>query len=314
MNSDFQLLLFLILTAVTLSCTSESPEQSPQFNASDTTHSLQVVSGSVDRYHIESQFIDARNVDIWLPGNYSSDKKYSVVYMHDGQMLFDSTQTWNGQEWKVDETVSTLMKNDQIEDIIVVGIWNNEEERHAEYFPEKAIDNINQPERDSLLQLLATPPKADNYLKFLTDELKPFIDKSYATSTDPEHTFVMGSSMGGLISIYAISEYPGIFGGAACMSTHWIGSFEPNDVIPGAINKYLQNNLPEAGDHKIYFDHGTETLDASYPPYQDLIDQTMRSKGYTKDNWQSRSFAGADHSEDSWAQRLEIPLQFLLSK
>lgn len=314
MTSTFQRLLFFFLVPVTLACTSEAQDQSSEFNATDTTHNLQVAAGTVDRYHIQSQLIDARNVDIWLPDNYSSDKQYSVVYMHDGQMLFDSTQTWNGQEWKMDETVSTLMKNEKIQDIIVVGIWNNGEERHAEYFPEKAIGNISSPERDSLLQLLSTPPKADKYLKFLTSQLKPFVDQNYATYPDREHTFVMGSSMGGLISIYAISEYPEYFGGAACMSTHWIGSFEPNDKIPGAINEYLKKNLPEAGNHKIYFDHGTETLDASYPPYQDLIDQTMKSKGYTVEDWQSRTFSGADHSEDSWARRLEVPLQFLLKK
>lgn len=311
MNSDFQLLLFLILTAVILSCTSESREQSPQFNATDTTHSLQVASGSIERYYVESKFVDSRNVDIWLPENYSEGNHYPVLYMHDGQMLFDSTQTWNNQEWKVDEVAGNLIANNKIPPVIVVGIWNNGDQRFAEYFPEKAINYIPKVQRDSLMKLGPVELKADNYLTFLVKELKTFVDSTYSTKSGAEHSYLMGSSMGGLISIYTLSEYPDVFGGAACLSTHWVGSSEAATIIPKAINDYLETNLPAPGSHRIYFDHGTATLDSLYPPYQDIIDQTMRQKGYTSDHWISREFDGADHSEKSWSARLEIPLQFL---
>ncbi len=306
-------LLIVILPGL-LSCSSEDRGDARVFSATDTTHNLQVSSGKIDRYYTESQFIDGRNVDIWLPENYSPDKQHSVLYMHDGQMLFDSTKTWNKQEWQVDEIAGDLIKKNQIIDLIVVGIWNNNNQRYAEYFPQKAIENISPAKRDSLMELFPGKPQADQYLQFLVKELKPFVDQNYATYTDKQHTFLMGSSMGGLISIYAVSEYPEVFGGAACLSTHWIGSFESNDTIANAINSYLDKNLPDPTDHKIYFDHGTETLDAHYPPYQDLIDQTMKKNGYTVGNWMSREFSGADHSEHSWSQRLHIPLTFLFGK
>ena len=106
---------------------------------------------------------------------------------------------------------------------------------------------------------------ADNYLKFLVDELKPFIDETYPTQSDRDNTFVIGSSMGGLISAYAIAEYPDVFGGAACMSTHW-------PVGDGVVVQWLNDHLPSAGTHRVYFDHGTETFDAEYEPYQQQMD------------------------------------------
>lgn len=84
-----------------------------------------------------SKFVDARNVDIWLPPGYQTDKKYPVLYMHDGQMLFDSTTSWNKQEWGVDEVLGQLIAKNQIEPLIVVGVFNSNQNRHIDYFPQK---------------------------------------------------------------------------------------------------------------------------------------------------------------------------------
>ncbi len=147
---------------------------------------------------------------------------------------------------------------------------------------------------------------SDDYLKFLVNELKPFIDKTYQTQPDRESTFVIGSSMGGMISDYAIAEYPNVFGGAACLSTHW-------PLGDGAVITWYKDHWPAAGVHRIYFDHGTETLDAQYEPYQLNMDEVMRSKGYRSgEDWISRRFDGADHSPRAWRERLHIPLIFLL--
>lgn len=309
-------ILFLILiSALSLPLVSGCTfKEKRSVSAVKKEHKLKVASGHIERYHLSSKYIDSRNVDIWLPPDYSSDKQYSVLYMHDGQMLFDSTKTWNNREWKVDETIGQLLKNNKIQDVMVVGIWNNNELRHAEYFPEKAVNYLSKQKQDSLIPSSDYEFLADNYLRFLVTELKPFVDSTYSTHKDMEHTYLMGSSMGGLISIYGISEYPDVFGGAACLSSHWIGTMEANDAIPNAINQYLKENLPSPDSHKIYFDHGTETLDANYPPYQKLVDRTMKGKGYNSDNWMSREFPGDDHSEKSWSNRLHIPLTFLLKK
>jgi predicted alpha/beta superfamily hydrolase len=121
--------------------------------------------------------------------------------------------------------------------------------------------------------------------------------------------------MGGLISLYAICEYPKVFGGAACMSTHWLGTFSTeNNPIPAAFMAYLKNNLPSPKNHKIYFDYGSKTLDSLYQPYQQQVDAVMKAKGYTAKNWMTKQFIGADHSEKSWNKRLDVPIVFLLGK
>jgi enterochelin esterase-like enzyme len=268
--------------------------------------------GKIQRFHLISTFVDNRNIDVWLPEGYNDSKKYAVLYMQDGQMLFDSTTTWNRQEWKVDETMSRLIGEEKIRPTIVVGIWNNGPKRHAEYFPQKVINTLPEEARMALDSLMPGGPKADDYLKFLVNELKPFIDKTFSTDTSSLNNFICGSSMGGLISLYALCEYPKVFSGAACLSTHWPATFRANDIIPASIIRYAEENLPPPALHKIYFDHGTETLDALYPPHQKSMDRVMKTKGYDASHWMTRIFPGTAHTEHAWADRLELPLQFLL--
>jgi enterochelin esterase-like enzyme len=121
--------------------------------------------------------------------------------------------------------------------------------------------------------------------------------------------------MGGLISMYAICEYPKVFGGAACLSTHWPGIFSmERNPVPEAFVSYMKMNLPDPKSHKIYFDYGDQTLDAMYPPLQKKVDVVMQDKGFKEKNWITQYFPGKDHSEKSWNERLAIPLGFLLRK
>lgn len=283
---------------------------------------IHVSSGTLKRYeNFSSKFVAARNIDVWLPDNYSSEKKYAVLYMHDGQSLFDSTTTWNHQEWSVDETMAKLMKENKIKDCIVVAVWNVPRQRFADYFPQKIIDSIPEPTRTTILtKQINGRPSADNYLRFLVTELKPFIDSVYSTNKDVSNTFIMGSSMGGLISAYALCEYPDIFGGAACLSTH--SPLAAPDLIndstdinvAGKFRDYLYAHLPKANTRKIYFDYGDRTLDSLYKPYQIAIDALMDKKGWKDAYWETKFFPGENHSETSWAKRLDIPVLFLLRK
>lgn len=285
---------------------------------------VQVSSGKIERIeNFSSQFVTSRNVDIWLPKTYDARQKYAVLYMHDGQMLFDSTSTWNKQEWGVDEHLTALQNDTLYKPTIVVGIWNGGKTRHSDYFPQKPFESLPQSYQDSLLQikrnddfLFENKIQSDQYLKFIVTELKPYIDTHYSTYGDLDNTFIAGSSMGGLISLYAICEYNNIFGGAACLSTHWPGVFKSDDErIPKAFVHYLEFFAPCAMNHKIYFDYGTETIDAWYEPYQLMIDQAMLDSGFSQDkSFKSLKFEGADHSEKAWKARLAIPLQFLLHK
>ncbi|GAB3917467.1 alpha/beta hydrolase [Mucilaginibacter boryungensis] len=280
-----------------------------------------VSSGAIQHIaNFPSKYVPARNVDVWLPDGYSPLKNYAVVYMQDGMALFDAGIMWNKQEWGVDETMGRLIADGKIKDCIVVGIWNGNANRHSEYFPQKPFEMLTARQQDSLYsipagngKLFAEKIQSENYLKFMVHELKPYIDSHYATFTDATNTYVMGSSMGGLISLYAICEYPKVFGGAACLSTHWPGLFTVNNnPVPAAFMAYLRKYLPSPKNHKIYFDHGDATLDAMYQPYQQQVDEIMKKKGFSANNWLSKEFPGADHSENSWRKRLDEPMVFLL--
>lgn len=284
---------------------------------------LQVSAGSVERIkNFPSRFVPPRNIDVWFPEGYPSAGRYQVLYMHDGQMLFDGATTWNKQEWGVDETMQRLIDQDSIPETIVLGIWNSGDNRHAEYFPQKPfmelseeIGEMYEKENEKKKRLFSNTVYSDDYLKFIVQELKPFIDSTYATRPEREATFIAGSSMGGLISWYAVTEYPEVFGGAAAISTHWpgIGPTE-NNPVPAMFLGYLRDNMPAPGTHKFYFDYGTKTLDALYAPHQVKVDSLMAEMGYSKENWLTRKFEGADHSENSWKKRFAIPIKFLLKK
>jgi enterochelin esterase-like enzyme len=284
-----------------------------------------VVGGKLQRHeNFSSAWVTSRNVDVWLPEGYTSSKKYNVLYMHDGQMLFDSTTTWNKQAWEVDDVIGELLQQQKIKDLIVVAVWNGGVTRHADYFPQKPFEGLSQAEKDNIYIAARANGasvfkdykiQSDNYLKFLVKELKPFIDKNYSVYKDRSHTFIAGSSMGGLISLYAVCEYPKTFGGAACLSTHWPGIFTmENNPVPNAFFRYMKSKLPNPKTHKIYFDYGDATLDALYPPLQQKADEVMKEKGFTGVNWTTKFFPGEDHSEKAWNKRLHIPLTFLLGR
>ncbi|MEM7161367.1 MAG: alpha/beta hydrolase-fold protein [Bacteroidota bacterium] len=294
-------LTFYALFFLLFACASPSPQEKKA-----NLHHLQLGAGSVERIvAFENQYVSPRNIDVWLPESYSSDNKYAVLYMHDGQMLFDSTSTWNKQEWKVDEIVNGLIQTKAIRECIVVGIWNGGPNRRADYFPQIPFESLSDSIQDEIYgverhgqSLMAIKVNSDNYLKFIVNELKPIIDRRYSTLKESENTFIAGSSMGGLISMYAICEYPETFGGAACLSTHWPGVEEiEGAIIPEAFANYLKEHLPSPSKHRIYFDYGTETLDALYAPWQSQIDTIFFNSAYSEENWQSKKFPGADHSE-----------------
>jgi len=322
-------LVYVLILLVAFSCKNEKETNIELFQNietdvivnRDTLVFLDSATGALSKYiEFPSKYIKPRPVDVWLPKNYTINKKYSVLYMHDGQMLFDSSTTWNKQEWKVDEWATKLVDVGKTKDFIVVAIHNIPQIRWQDLFPQKAINFLSKEERSTLKNLSGKRNEiknfnGDNYLKFIVEELKPVIDSTYSVHPDKENTFVMGSSMGGLMSMYAISEYPNIFGGAACVSTHWVGGAPREDnPYPEAIFKYMEANLPKAGSHKLYFDYGNKTLDQHYPQYAPRVNEILKAKGYTEVDSKNLFFEGTDHSENSWDKRLDQPLTFLIGK
>jgi predicted alpha/beta superfamily hydrolase len=280
--------------------------------------------GRIERLdNFQSRFVEARPIDVWLPADYSPEKRYAVIYMHDGQGLFDADTAWNKQAWNVHLALSRLVREGRVQEAIVVGIPNGGSLRYSEYFPQKALALAPAEVRaDYVHRAQLDKPLADAYLRFLVDEVKPAIDQRYATRRDPSGTFVMGSSMGGLISLYAVCEYPQVFGGAAALSTHWVGRPTQwgtpdrlqNASLPLAAFNYLQGHLPSANSHRLYMDHGTTGLDATYAMHQKIVDAIGKEMGYDAAHWQSRVFEGAGHTENDWAARVEGPLVFLLGR
>jgi predicted alpha/beta superfamily hydrolase len=256
-----------------------------------------------------SQYVQSRPVDVWLPPGYDdSDAAYPVIYMHDGQNLFNPRTSYSGADWGIDEALNGLIREGATAGAIVVGVWNSGENRLREYMPEKFVRrSVKQRLRALFTARLRGVPYSDAYLQFLVKEVKPFIDNIYRTLPDPAHTSVMGSSMGGLISLYALEEYPDVFGRAGCVSTHWPAGGD-------ALVDSMAAALPPPGCHKLYFDYGTETTDAPYEPLQRRMDHHLATAGYTPGvDWLTKKFPGADHSERAWRERVALPLRFLLT-
>ncbi|HEV8197407.1 MAG TPA: alpha/beta hydrolase-fold protein, partial [Gemmatimonadales bacterium] len=254
-----------------------------------------------------SRFVAPRNVEVWLPPGYTGHpaERYPVLYMHDGENVFDPATSFGGVDWAADETMTRLIRERKVRPAIVVAIWNTAK-RYQEYMPQKPLAGTTSHSTGFGSTMQNSEIISDDYLKFLVTELKPFIDKTYRTRPGRADTFTMGASMGGLIAAYAMTEYPDVFGGAACLSTGW-------PVADGAVIPYLARHAPDPRTHRFYFDLGTATLDSLFPPWQARADSALHAAGYANGrSYLSRTFPGAEHNERAWRDRLEVPLVFLL--
>lgn len=294
------LLTIIVAMIAAVAASAQSPQKATQ--------------GNLDYYpDFKSELYHPCNITVWTPSDYSDEQGYAVLYMHDGQMLFDQTTTWNHQTWNVDSVADAMQSNGSTRPFIVVGI-DNTSRRLYEYIPRKVLDYL--PPTDTLL---ARYPKneftSDDYLKFIVSELKPFIDSTYSTLSDRENTAIMGSSAGGLISLYAICEYPEIFGAAACLSTHIAmipdASLSAIPIWAKSLQDYLNDNIPTANTCKIYMDHGDLSIDQLYVPYQPQINSIFESKGWDALHFNAHYYPNTTHSETDWQQRLHIPLTYI---
>ena len=224
-----------------------------------------------------------RDIIVWLPPSYNDDmgKRYPVLYMHDGQNIMNPKTSFNGTDWRVDETLTKLIEEDKIEEVIVVGIYNTSD-RLEEY---------------------SDSEKGKKYIRFVIDEVKTFVDLRYRTLRDRKNTAVMGSSMGGLISFLMAWNHPDVFYKAGCLSS----SFHYNsDKAIDMVKKYSGKKKRI----KVYIDHGEDGLVKGQKMFSELT-----AKGYTDGKDIDYYYApGAEHNENAWAERLERPLLFLFKK
>ena len=228
----------------------------------------------------------ARNVAVLLPKKYEQDseRRYPVLYMHDGQNCFDPSTSFAGVDWQVDEVVDTLTEQGALQELIIVFV-NNTDDRNKEY---------------------SDLPEGRAYINFLVQELKPFIDTTYRTLPEREHTAVMGSSFGGRVSFLCYLYYPNVFSKAGCLSI----SLQEN--ITKRFAELLENNDFNTDDSKLYFDTGNEYRSRSYKSaWADLNKLVLKSRFIENENVLFRIYEGHDHSEKSWAKRVHVPLLFL---
>ena len=227
-----------------------------------------------------------RRVWIYLPLSYnSSTKKYPVLYMHDGQNVFDDATSFSG-EWGVDEALDTLGL--KYKECIVVGIDNGGDKRLNEYCPyDFNLGGIAANNRSNV-------GEGGKYVDFLAKTLKPYIDKKYRTLKDSKNTFMAGSSMGGLISMYALLKYPKVFGGAGVFSpAFWVGPKIFDDI----------KTKGKKVNAKIYFYAGDEEGESMVPMTLRAFNEMHR---VSKSKMCEVIRAGGKHNEQRW--RMEFPL------
>lgn len=242
------------------------------FAAPEKTHTasrqVHIVSEKFDMPQLGRQ----RRVWIYLPADYqASQKKYPVIYMHDGQNLFDAYTSGYG-EWGVDEILDKMAAKNEC---IVVGIDHGGEHRITEYDPYDSKYGKG---------------RGDDYVDFLAKTLKPYIDAHYRTKNDARHTTIAGSSMGGLISMYAAIKYPAVFGNA--------GIFSPAFWIAPKIYQYAQQKHLPSGS-RFYFvcgDAESETMVADMKKMADIL----RAKGKDETKTPVVIIKGAGHNEKQW--------------
>lgn len=235
-----------------------------------------------------------RTIRLYLPPSYAnSDRRYPVLYMHDAQNLFDAATGYAG-EWQVDETLDKLAAAGKLE-VIVVGIDNGGELRNQELVPYSHADI----------------PKAegDAYLKFIVDELKPYIDGHYRTLPDRDHTGLMGSSLGGLITHYAGQHYSQVFGR--------LGVFSPSYWVAGdAASSQFQTRLYAPGiaaQSRWFVSMGSKEGGSMVPDFQQVTAQ-LRQTLPADSVLTTRLVEGADHNEAAWTALMEPALLFLFSE
>jgi predicted alpha/beta superfamily hydrolase len=236
----------------------------------------------IDTAFFIPQLNRTRRIWVYLPPTYnSSTKKYPVLYMHDGQNVFDDATSFSG-EWGVDEGLDTLGL--KTKECIVVSIDNGGDKRLNEYCP--YVFSLNNSKTNV--------GEGRKYVEFLVKTLKPFIDKKYRTLRDQKNTFTAGSSMGGLISMYAVLEYPKTFGGAGVFSpAFWVGPKIFDDIK--AKGKKI--------NAKIYFYAGDAEGESMVPMTLRAFNEMHR---VSKSKMAEVIRAGGKHNESRW--RAEFPM------
>jgi len=244
-------------------------------------------------------FRNSRDVTVWTPPGYGDPRRrHPVIYFQDGQNVFDPKTAFGGVAWGAGEAAAGLVRAREIAPPILVGIGNTGVNRINEYTPTRA--DYEGPDGAKL----RCAGDAKRYARFVETELKPFIDARYLTLPGPRTTSVVGSSMGGLVSLYFGLWHPRVFGNVAAMSP----SLWWDDRI--ALRDFAR--LPRRPDVRLWLDVGTAEPGWAVVP---LFRDTLVGVGWTQGaDLEYREISGGEHNEAAWAARLPDVLRFLVGR
>ena len=238
-----------------------------------------------------------RDVLVYLPKGYrrSPSRRYPVLYLHDGQNVFDAATAFGGVEWGVDETAQRLTTAKLIEPVIIVAVDNTGEDRLHEYAPTAA--------RIDAGKKIRSKGRLRSYGRFLTEELKPFIDRKYRTKREAEFTGLGGSSLGGLATLVLGLWFPDRFTRLAVMSPSiWWDDCAIYKIVD-ALDETAKPPL------KIWLDTGTR--EDGWERARELRDRLVEKGWRLHDDLHYLEAEGSDHSEGAWAARIDPVLRFL---
>ena len=253
--------------------------------------------GRVQRHPaFTSAFVAPRDVTVLLPVEYgrSPRQRFPVVYLHDGQNLFNAAEG-NGGEWRVDETALALARRGRAEAVIVVGVHSVSDRRVDDYTPTSMA-------RDTVSGTLRFGGKADAYGRFLVEELKPFIDRTYRTEPSVSRTALGGSSLGGLVTMYLGLAYPKVFGTLLVVSPSvWWDEMMIVKRVDGLESRMAQ---------RVWLDMGTNEGPGSVDQARSLRDALVRKGWSLEKDLRYAEYPGAGHDESAWAERFGAMLEF----
>lgn len=272
---------------------------------------VETTGGNTGSELFEGFNIGGKSGEVWLPAGYSSTKKYAVIYALDGQTLYAKDNFPDGN-WNFNNTTKQLMDAGEIKDVIVVSITSGD--RMRDFLPNDPFNAMNSTDRNTISTNNGGGPLADAYLSWLITSLKPYIDGKYSTLTDKANTVILGASMGGLFAAYAYGKRPDIFGRLASVSTHYQGTLigVNDNLLSDEVVSFINTSFVLG--NKLYFDSGTESLDANYLVYQSQVKTLLENKGYNNTNLKVVVAQGAGHNPTFWGQRLAEILKFLIPR
>lgn len=309
-HANFLLILALV-TSVTF-WVSRDQTASAQISSADSAdatapvfHDLSTLPGVSGQLIMKptfaSEHVRDRPLYIWLPPSYGQvAKRYPVIYMLDGEHMFiDNLARPSRTEWQVDETLTRLLDEGRIREPIVVAIPSGGSRRYDEYVPQA-------PMQKHALRLALTF-LSDEHMRFLTEEVKPFIDTHFPTLSGPDDTYLLGASVSGLTVMEAMTRYPDLFGAVAAMSPHL--SLADGDVVT-----WLTRQLQTPDTHRLYIDRGTKGLEAQYARGFRRLRLKALDLGYVEgESFEATVYKGAAHKAKDFRDRIHAPLLFLLA-